>query len=715
MIIKNFNIIIFKIVVFIIILNTVSYANWKTDRENLNNVYISNHFRIFYTLQGKNAVANQNDTNKNNIPDIIENIALQLNTSEQLFTNILGFKSPLQSNRYKNLAKSIDIHILALNYKGESGDGVIKYNYKIIQKNHQTLSMAISNKIKANNLTPLHELFHTYQNGYTMFKNRWFTEGTARWSEFAFKNKTGKQHNLPSTALEIEKLLYKTYDAKYFWNRLLFLCSKKDKGFKLSNNLKNNTYIGSDEKIIKDNTLFGYTFLISFFKNLDIADDIAANKFGYKKFQWKEKKQKSFKNNKYILKALKKTISENRCQNIKEVEYFITAIDKYLKNKDSTKDLTNKIKNLGIAYKDIYKSGEDIYSRNIWDMKFYNNLLYIAAGNSSNSHPSPNSGPVPIINYNPNNKSFNSDGKVYDEQIDLFRILKDKLYIPGHDSSKKQSFGNIYEKDHNLKWKSFYNIPNALHVFDIINYDNKLFAAISTHLGAAIAISNDSAKTWEIVQIGSRQRVYSLLMVNNKLYAIKQSLSPKKKKKLTKKELANYNLVFEYKNNKFIPRDDLNIKKLYQIKNSKKTIRISKSEIFKNKSIYIAAYNYINPFAIFIVESFNKNDTKIRKVNFPFKCKPRDILIREDFVYFLCTVKFNKIFKNIVFRSKFGNLTKPKELFSFKTKAFARSFEKFENDFYFGLGCDVKNKKKWKQKELKIETGTLIKITQENI
>ena len=222
----------------LLIVNTFLFANWKSDRENLDKVYKIDKFRVFYTLKGKNKLEDKTDTNKNNIPDIVENIGLQLDTANKLFSNVLGFKQPFFSQRYKKDVKYIDIHLLSLKYNGESGDGVIQYNYKIIKQNTKTLSIAISNTIKAKNLTPLHELFHTYQNGYSMFKNRWYTEGTARWSEFAFKKRTGKQHNLPSNEKQIEKLLNRTYDAKYFWNRLLFLCTTSDKGFKLPKNLK---------------------------------------------------------------------------------------------------------------------------------------------------------------------------------------------------------------------------------------------------------------------------------------------------------------------------------------------------------------------------------------------------------------------------------------------------------------------------------------------
>ena len=195
-------------------------AGWKSDRENLDHVYIIDNFRIFYTLEGKNAITDQTDNNKNNIPDIVEDIAIQLGTANKLYSEVFGFVQPAVSRRYKDQINSIDVHIMSSEYKGVSGDGIITYKYRKVKiPATGALTITISNKIKAGNLTPAHELTHSYQNSYTMFKNRWFTEGVARWMEYAFKEGTGKQKKLPDTAYDFEKLLLRTYDAKYFWRQ----------------------------------------------------------------------------------------------------------------------------------------------------------------------------------------------------------------------------------------------------------------------------------------------------------------------------------------------------------------------------------------------------------------------------------------------------------------------------------------------------------------
>ena len=201
---------------FILFLTYISLsANWKTERQNLDQFFQQGEFRAFYTLSGENAIKNQTDSNKNNIPDIVENVILQFNVSDEIFKDVLGFTSPLDQKIYKQKkVKFIDVHFLKMSSVGRSGDAAIFYNYKVIKNRHKALSIAISNKIRLGNLTPIHELFHSYQNGYTLFKNSWYTEGTARWSEDILRKGIPKQNKLPSSIKGIEKVLSKTYGTK---------------------------------------------------------------------------------------------------------------------------------------------------------------------------------------------------------------------------------------------------------------------------------------------------------------------------------------------------------------------------------------------------------------------------------------------------------------------------------------------------------------------
>ena len=46
----------------------------------------------------------------------------------------------------------------------------------------------------------------------------------------------------------------------------------------------------------------------------------------------------------------------------------------------------------------------------------------------------------------------------------------------------------------------------------------------------------------------------------------------------------------------------------------------------------------------------------------------------------------------------------------FRSKSFARSFALLDEDFYFGLGCEVGDPDKWAAAELLPETGQILRV-----
>jgi len=51
---------------------------------------------------------------------------------------------------------------------------------------------------------------------------------------------------------------------------------------------------------------------------------------GLDRYHWKEYEQRSIKNNRFILIALKKTINQTKCDNNIEVNHFLELIDNYV-------------------------------------------------------------------------------------------------------------------------------------------------------------------------------------------------------------------------------------------------------------------------------------------------------------------------------------------------------------------------------------------------
>ena len=332
-----------KIFIFLFLLITYLCASWKSEREALKYHYIVGNFRIFYDTEGKNALPlkNQADNNHNFIPDYVENIALRLELSKKLYTEVLNFQNPLQSQRYKDI-KYIDVHILKTD-SSSSGDGVNLYNYKTLPNKDKAIAIKLSNDLREDTLTPSHEYFHTIQNSYTMFKNRWYTEGTARWSEGIFKEGTGKRDPLPQNSAELKDLLKKTYDAQFFWRRLTYLCDKDEGHFQEDSWMQQST--SGYPKLIKDNRVYGYSFMKAFLQNLDKEDNEASKQRGVEEFEWKEKDQRENQdNNKYILKALHNTIATECKIKNDELTNFTNTIDLYIKEQSKPNFFYNYFK-----------------------------------------------------------------------------------------------------------------------------------------------------------------------------------------------------------------------------------------------------------------------------------------------------------------------------------------------------------------------------------
>jgi len=270
----------------ILLLVNLLYADWRSERESLENVSINEPFRIFYSLSNKHKVLDQK---------AIKNIEDQLTLGYELLIKKRNLQEPLKNKNYHNKAYFIDVHILNLKHNGLAGDAIIKYNYKAIENSSYSISMSLSNKLSKTNLTPLHELVHIYQNAYTKIKNRWVTEGIARLLEELIRDRKISSIKLPSNKAELKHVVSKTYDNAKFFKRFEELC-KKD------------------------------IFIKSFFEELSAQDNIIAKKYHYDKEDWKEKEQKSSKNNPFIFQALQNTIKRTCPDNNNEINTFYTLL-----------------------------------------------------------------------------------------------------------------------------------------------------------------------------------------------------------------------------------------------------------------------------------------------------------------------------------------------------------------------------------------------------
>jgi hypothetical protein len=267
-------------------------------------------FRVFYQLEGRHAV-NPMDANTNGIPDRVEDILTQTEAARTIFVDLLGFQDPLQSDRYQG-AEYVDIHIRSKKAIKSNG---LAFDELTRKPEGPVLRFDVANSVNAaTNPTPAHEYFHLIQYGMTFFKNPWYLEGTARWSEKPFKSGgPGQLRKLASWPLSTDsasELYRRSYDASiHFWNPL---AADLDKTRKLPDSpildrLATQSYIDGSP-VMRDADFTGWRFIRSLLTELGRRDDAALQELEHD--TWSEANQRSPRNNPYIMRAVEKVAAE---------------------------------------------------------------------------------------------------------------------------------------------------------------------------------------------------------------------------------------------------------------------------------------------------------------------------------------------------------------------------------------------------------------------
>ncbi|QAY66756.1 hypothetical protein [Paenibacillus protaetiae] len=315
----------------------------------------------------------------------------------------------------------------------------------------------------------------------------------------------------------------------------------------------------------------------------------------------------------------------------------------------SLKDVTNHVEMLGSPF-----SNKPLYARNVWDMQLFDHQIYFGYGNSSNSDPAPNAGPIPIVYYDLEHRTFNANSGIIststnatngkktikkaadEEQIDTFKILNGTLYFPGNDArGEGWDYGNFYrlEKD---GWHKYRNLPGAVHVFDMAYYEGSLFAAIGSDK-AEVLRSDDQGLTWKSAgSIPHMARAFTLIPFQGKLYA--SGGIPVSSRSSADITLLSIN---EHKQVSFITVPLSTLMPQIQPANVQGNLRIAKPVEWKGKLLYIygEVQNDIQlkPRGLALATEAFKN---VKPIKLPDPdTVPRDIVARDQLIYLLASNK----------------------------------------------------------------------------
>ncbi len=274
--------------------------------------------RIFYQTSGQHTV-DITDLNKNGIPDQVEDVMTQVRAARKLFVEVLGFPEPLKTERFRE-ASFIDIsfrHKDTLKMNGVAYDELQRFHKPGDPPDTRSIAFTVATSVKAPaNLTPAHEFFHLIQYSTTYFKNRWFLEGTARWSERALgAGDLGPLHILTDWPLPQEKaatITAMTYEAaEHLWNPLAARLDDQGqiRDSPVLQQIQNMTYTDGSPAM-KDLRLKGTALIREVLIELNRVDDIAFRELGYDR--WSEENQRSIKNDAYMLRAIEQVVQRER-------------------------------------------------------------------------------------------------------------------------------------------------------------------------------------------------------------------------------------------------------------------------------------------------------------------------------------------------------------------------------------------------------------------
>jgi hypothetical protein len=273
----------------------------------LENRFARDEFRIYFTLTGPNALPEEDrtDSDLDGVPDKIQNIALQLVIARRCFVEALGLQHPLRSPRYSGHVKFIEVNVWALeNKNGSAGDAIVNFHRPSDPpEGVEVVTIDLAAKLPTRNLSPAHELFHVFQNGYSQFKNAWYYEGMARWSEDLLRAGAGRVGTLPVDAGALDGLFKQSYEASRFWQALAHATDPAGT-VRLPSELADLRYIGSPKPIIEDDVFTGASLMKALLEEFNREDNAASKAKGLDPRDWSEARQRAPENNGHLWTAL---------------------------------------------------------------------------------------------------------------------------------------------------------------------------------------------------------------------------------------------------------------------------------------------------------------------------------------------------------------------------------------------------------------------------
>jgi len=347
-----------------------------------------------------------------------------------------------------------------------------------------------------------------------------------------------------------------------------------------------------------------------------------------------------------------------------------------------------------------------IYARNIWDLRWHQNRLYIGGGNSSNKGPASNAGPVPLMAFDAASKLWVQEGRVDDEQIDNFTLLDGDLVIPGHDPRQNWDWGNFYSRGEQGSWTKHRNIPAAVHTYDMVSHGHQWFAALGTAKGGAIAMSGNRGASWQTVHITST-RVARFMQVNGQLLALPVWGA---------RSGHNRDTPLQWLNGVWLPVPRSGVRHWFPDTplESGRPLKVHAVAGVDAGAMYIGAYTHndhqAQPFGLYFGRIDSKGNWLAQAMPLPVGWEPWDLVAHDHELYLLLNFMGVDRSRVQIWRAPRDAPTRWKPQLSLTVPAFARAFEVRDGVFYLGIGSEAQAQQDRQVPVLHPDTGLVLRV-----
>ncbi|MFN8452504.1 MAG: hypothetical protein U0521_28840 [Anaerolineae bacterium] len=361
----------------------------------------------------------------------------------------------------------------------------------------------------------------------------------------------------------------------------------------------------------------------------------------------------------------------------------------------TSNDVTGQVETIGNPFAAQFPGGDSVYARNVWDMQVFDGRLYLGYGNSNNDPPAPNAGPVDVWYYDAAGSRFVDEYTVKDEQIERYVVIDGALYIPGHDPTEDTGKGSIYRLT-DAGWQQRQTVPTALHVYDLARFEGELYAAISVSSvshGNTLVVSDDDGETWRQLRIPIASlddqmnvtRAWELLEVGDKLLvSVQKPVLGVVENGAEVAAQLDMPLLYQYADGVF---QGLNTDP-FPGEASDTRPRVARATPYLDRVVYVGAEvtsdHQWTPFGLFSIGA----NLDVSRYPLAAGAMPWDILARDDALYALLSQP-DDAGNTVVSVIGTRDLANWCPVLQFNADTFARSFELYDGDFYFGMGTEA--------------------------